>query len=124
MEFKIWLNQLNETNERDGDDSTVIDAPPPQVQNAEPQLEHPKMYVVMLHNNDYTPFQVVVITLQTVFHLTAELAQAIMMHAHQNGKAQIGGICSKDVAEAKASQAQEFAKTLDSRELAFTAEEV
>lgn len=123
MKFKDWLATMNSENE--DNDSNVIEVPPvPVVPAQQLEPETPKMYVVVLHNNDYTPFQIVVATLQNCFHLNLDVAEAIMIHAHQHGKAQIGGTFTKDVAEAKAQQAVDYAAVFYSRPLIFTAEPV
>src|SRR5438552_18835859 len=77
-----------------------------------PKLERPKLYKVLLHNDDYTPMEFVVLVLIQVFHKSESDASSIMLHAHRNGYA-VAGVYTFEIAEtqvnetlALASQAQ------------------
>lgn len=72
----------------------------------------PSLFQVVLHNDDFTPKEFVVRILQTLFYLDRRKATEIMMEAHTKGKA-ICGIFSKDFAEAKVSQVEEYAREHD-----------
>ena len=46
------------------------------------EVAEPKMYQVLLHNDDYTTMEFVVNILMTVFHKTADQATNIMLAMH------------------------------------------
>lgn len=57
----------------------------------------PRMYQVVLLNDDYTPMEFVVMVLQQYFGLTLESATQIMLKIHHEGRA-VCGVYTKDVA--------------------------
>jgi ATP-dependent Clp protease adaptor protein ClpS len=67
------------------------------------KLKRPKLYKVLLHNDDFTTMEFVVDILQVVFGHDESGATAIMLHIHQHGVG-IGGIYPYSVAEAKVSE--------------------
>ena len=75
-----------------------------------PKLERPKLYKVMLLNDDYTPREFVVTVLKLVFRMGAERAYAVMLTAHRRGACVIA-VFAKDVAETKANEAMDLAKS-------------
>ena len=54
---------------------------------AETELEPP--YRVIIHNDDVTPMEFVLIVLRVVFHLSNSLATAVMLRAHYTGAAYV-----------------------------------
>ncbi|MCX7807661.1 MAG: ATP-dependent Clp protease adaptor ClpS [Deltaproteobacteria bacterium] len=64
------------------------------------QPQRPKMYRVLIHNDDYTTQTFVVQILVSVFHHTLIRAREIMLHVHHNGIG-VAGIYTKEVAETK-----------------------
>ncbi|KXS37646.1 ATP-dependent Clp protease adapter ClpS [Modicisalibacter tunisiensis] len=76
---------------------------------ADPELEEPPRYKVVLHNDDYTPMEFVVEVLQTFFYMDHEKAVQIMMAVHTQGKATCG-IYTRDIAETKSHQVNEYAR--------------
>jgi ATP-dependent Clp protease adaptor protein ClpS len=66
----------------------------------EQQLERPRLWRVLLHNDDYTTQDFVVWILETVFHKPRAEAFAIMMSVHQSGMG-LAGVYTHDVAETK-----------------------
>ncbi|MCA1769798.1 MAG: ATP-dependent Clp protease adapter ClpS [Halomonas sp.] len=79
------------------------------VQNAEPDQARPPMYKVVLHNDDFTPMEFVVEVLQTFFHLDSETAVQVMLAVHTQGKATCG-IFTRDIAETKSHQVNQYAR--------------
>ncbi|WP_280563401.1 MULTISPECIES: ATP-dependent Clp protease adapter ClpS [unclassified Chromohalobacter] len=79
------------------------------VQSADPELAKPPMYKVVLHNDDFTPMEFVVEVLQTFFALEREKAVQIMLVVHTHGKATCG-IFTRDIAETKCHQVNEYAR--------------
>ncbi|KQZ54552.1 ATP-dependent Clp protease adaptor ClpS [Rhizobium sp. Root149] len=76
---------------------------------AKPKLERPKLYKVILLNDDYTPREFVTIVLKSVFRMSAEAGHRVMMTAHRMGLAVVV-VCAKDIAETKAKEAVDLAK--------------
>lgn len=79
------------------------------VQEAKPKLKRPPLYKVMLLNDDYTPMEFVVLVLQTFFCLSQEKAVQIMLHVHTRG-AGICGVYTREVAEVKVEQVNQFSQ--------------
>ena len=74
------------------------------------QVERPKLWKVILLNDDYTPREFVVVVLKSVFRVNEEAAYNVMMTAHRKGACVIA-VFTKDVAETKATEAMELAKS-------------
>lgn len=74
-----------------------------------PKLDQPPLYKVVLLNDDYTPMEFVVEVLTTFFALTVEKATQIMLKVHTEGKA-VCGVFSRDVAETKAQQVNDYSR--------------
>lgn len=81
-------------------------------QETEQQIERPRLYKVLLVNDDFTPMDFVVAVLIEVFHMELDKAWAIMMDVHEKGRG-VCGVFVKDIAEAKAAQIHEFARLND-----------
>ncbi|GEK46293.1 ATP-dependent Clp protease adapter ClpS [Halomonas pacifica] len=79
------------------------------VQSADPELARPPMYKVILHNDDFTPMEFVVEVLQTFFHMDQEKAVQVMLAVHTQGKATCG-IFTRDIAETKSHQVNQYAR--------------
>ena len=69
----------------------------------------PRMYKVILFNDDYTTMEFVIEVLQRFFDTNRERALQIMLKVHNEGSA-VCGVYSRDVAETKVAQVSEFAK--------------
>ena len=63
----------------------------------------PKLYKVLLHNDDYTPMEFVVLVLVQVFHKSESDAASIMLHAHTHGYA-VAGVYTFEIAETKVNE--------------------
>ncbi|MEM7686800.1 MAG: ATP-dependent Clp protease adapter ClpS [Pseudomonadota bacterium] len=74
-----------------------------------PKVERPRMFKVILLNDDFTPREFVTIVLKEVFGMGPERAHAVMMTAHQKG-ACVVAVYTKDIAETKAERAMELGK--------------
>ena len=79
------------------------------VERAKPQLKSPSMYKVILLNDDYTPMEFVIEVLQTFFAMNREKATQIMLAVHTVGRATCG-IYTRDIAETKSAQVNQFAQ--------------
>ena len=73
------------------------------------ELEEPKMFKVLLHNDDYTSMDFVIEILIDIFHKNHTQAEQIMLQIHQKEKA-ICGIYSFEIAQTKVQQVKERAK--------------
>jgi ATP-dependent Clp protease adaptor protein ClpS len=72
------------------------------------KLKKPKMYRVILNNDDYTSMEFVVEVLVKIFRKTATEATIIMMDVHEKGKG-IVGVYTYDIAMTKVIQVEEMA---------------
>ena len=79
------------------------------VQPAKPKLQRPKMYKVIIMNDDYTPMEFVVHVLETFFSLSEEKATEIMLHVHTRGKG-VCGLFTYEIAETKVAQVSQFSR--------------
>ena len=73
------------------------------------QTKTPKMFKVVIHNDDFTPRDFVVHLLQRFFGKDETSATQLMLQVHHKG-AGIAGIYTHEIAETKAYQANEYAK--------------
>jgi ATP-dependent Clp protease adaptor protein ClpS len=64
------------------------------------KLKRPKLYKVLLHNDDYTTMEFVVAVLMTIFNKSENEATTIMLHIHHNGVG-VAGVFQYEIAEAK-----------------------
>jgi ATP-dependent Clp protease adaptor protein ClpS len=74
-----------------------------------PKVERPKLYEVLLHNDDYTTQEFVVYVLMKFFHHDETTAMQIMLHVHTKGIG-VAGVYTFDVAETKANQVMRFSR--------------
>lgn len=84
------------------DDVGVID-------REEIRQDKPKMFSVVLHNDDFTPMDFVTDLLSEVFNKNEQQATQIMLKVHNEGEA-VAGIYTRDVAETKQTQSMERAQ--------------
>jgi len=73
------------------------------------KTERPKLYKVILLNDDFTPREFVVLVLKAVFRMNETTAFRVMLTAHQKGACVIA-VYTRDVAETKAKEATELGK--------------
>jgi ATP-dependent Clp protease adaptor protein ClpS len=76
---------------------------------ADQQLQRPRMWRVLLHNDDYTTQDFVVWVLETVFHKPRAEAVAVMMSVHRSGLG-VAGVYTHDVAETKVKATKDLAE--------------
>ena len=74
------------------------------------KVERPKLWKVILLNDDYTPREFVVAVLKAVFRMNESQAYRVMITAHQRGACVIA-VFTRDVAETKAKEATELGKS-------------
>ena len=85
------------------DESTLTD------RRSERKLDRPRMWRVLLHNDDYTTQDFVVWVLESIFKKPRGEAFAIMMNVHRSGLG-IAGVYTYDVAETKVKTTKQLAE--------------
>ena len=76
---------------------------------SETKLEKPKLFKVLLHNDDFTTMEFVVFILSQVFLRSNDEAFAIMLKVHHEGIG-IAGVYSFEIANMKAEKAMNLAR--------------
>ena len=74
------------------------------------QAQRPRLYRVLLLNDDYTPMDFVVLILERYFRKAAQDAQLIMLAVHRKGQG-VAGVYTREVAETKVSQVTQHARS-------------
>ena len=87
---------------------------------ARTRTERPKLYKVILLNDDYTPREFVVVVLKSVFRMTEGQAMGVMLTAHRKGSCVVA-VYTREIAEDKARQATDMGQRRG-YPLAFTTE--
>lgn len=72
-------------------------------------VRKPSLYKVLLHNDDYTPMEFVVMVLENYFHKDKTAATEIMLAVHHKGTGTCG-IYPFEIAETKVMQVMECAR--------------
>lgn len=73
------------------------------------KIKPPKLYKVLLLNDEFTTMDFVVEVLQTFFSMDREHAVQLMLKVHHEGLA-VCGVYTRDIAETKVEQVSAFAK--------------
>lgn len=73
------------------------------------KLQAPRMYKVLMHNDDYTTMEFVVLVLQKFFNKNTNDAHTIMLEIHTKGFG-ICGIYTYEVAESKVAKVTKYAR--------------
>ena len=73
------------------------------------KVKEPRHYQVVMHNDDFTTMDFVVMILTQVFFKSQTEAEALMLQVHHSDKAVVG-IYSYDVATSKARKATKMAR--------------
>ena len=79
------------------------------VEKARPKLKPPRLYKVILLNDDYTPMEFVVHVLEVFFTMNREKATQIMLHVHTRGRG-VCGVYTRDIAETKVAQVNDYSR--------------
>jgi ATP-dependent Clp protease adaptor protein ClpS len=73
------------------------------------KLAPPSMWNVVIHNDDKTPMEFVIIVLMQIFHKDAQSATELMLRVHDSGKG-VAGTFTKEIATDKKAQTDELSK--------------
>lgn len=73
------------------------------------KIKIPKQYVVIMHNDDFTPMDFVVDILMNIFQKSYEDAVRIMMEIHKGTRGVVGAY-SYDIAQSKSEKAMSLAR--------------
>jgi ATP-dependent Clp protease adaptor protein ClpS len=73
------------------------------------EVQEPPLYKVLLHNDDYTTMDFVVMILETVFKKDTSEATRIMLNVHHQGLG-IAGVYTREIGETKAAIVHDLAK--------------
>ncbi len=79
------------------------------ITESETRIEKPKLFKVLLHNDDFTTMEFVVFILSHVFIRSTGEAFKIMMQVHNEGVG-IAGVYTFEVAQMKAEKAMNLSK--------------
>ena len=82
------------------------------VNNPEKKIKLPKIFEVIILNDDYTSMEFVVEVLRRFFHKEFSAAEAIMLKIHIDGEA-VCGLYSYDVAQTKVKQVIDYSREND-----------
>ena len=103
VDWHITPRLSSETHEDGGSADTIVVA-------SRPELKRPPMYVVVLMNDDYTPMDFVIEILQQYFAMNLDQATQVMLTVHYEGKG-VAGVYPRDIAETKANQVNNYARS-------------
>lgn len=79
---------------------------------AEPELAEPRLYEVLLHNDDYTTMEFVIDVLERFFRKSPAEAYRLMMEVHHGGIA-VCAIYPREIAEMRVQQVIDYAREHD-----------
>jgi ATP-dependent Clp protease adaptor protein ClpS len=78
-------------------------------QETRQKIDQPRMYKVLLHNDNYTTMEFVVTVLIVIFHKPEAEAVRIMLDVHQKGIGVVG-VYAREIAETKVQRVMQLAK--------------
>ena len=76
--------------------------------NSDQEIREPKMYRVILHNDDYTTMDFVIEVLMSIFRKSASDATRIMLDVHRKGRG-VCGVYTYDIAATRVSRVHQLA---------------
>lgn len=74
------------------------------------RVEKPRNYRVLMHNDDYTPMDFVVMVLRDIYRKTMMEAVRLMLQVHNEGLA-VAGVFTQQIAETKIEQTHALARS-------------
>ncbi|MDI4657752.1 ATP-dependent Clp protease adapter ClpS [Xanthobacter autotrophicus] len=79
------------------------------ITDVRPKVERPRLYKVILLNDDFTPRDFVVMVLKAEFRMSESQAHHVMITAHRRGVCVVA-VFARDIAETKAARATDLAR--------------
>ena len=79
------------------------------VAESEEKVEEPRLFKVLLHNDDYTTMDFVVHVLESVFNMPVDKAIQVMLNVHVKGIG-LAGVYTYEVAEMKVAKTTAMAR--------------
>ncbi len=73
------------------------------------RVEKPRMFKVLLHNDDYTTMEFVISILKQIFQHSEGSAVRVMLHVHRKGVG-VAGVYTREVAETRVDQALQVSR--------------
>lgn len=73
------------------------------------EIKEPKLYKVLLHNDDYTSMEFVISILENIFNKSTPDATQIMLNVHHEGRG-IAGVYTREIGETKISIVHQLAE--------------
>ena len=103
--FKLW----GQAGSWDGDEDWEAEGDSAVATETRKKVEKPKLYKVLMHNDDYTTMEFVVMVLMTIFAHDEAKATQVMLHVHQKGIG-VAGVYPRDIAESKVDKTMKLAR--------------
>ena len=103
------MSNINNSDDWSDDQINDHDSGDTAVETAKPKLKKPRMYRVIINNDDYTPMEFVVHILEQFFTMDRAKATRVMLDVHNNGKG-VCGLFPRDMAETKTLQVNNYSK--------------
>jgi ATP-dependent Clp protease adaptor protein ClpS len=82
------------------------------VTEKKPQTRKPRLWKVILHNDDYTTMEFVLHVLETVFNRQPAEAHELMLQVHTRGMC-VAGVYTYEIAETKVSTVEQMARAAE-----------
>ena len=76
------------------------------------KTQKPRLWKVILHNDDYTTMEFVIHVLQAVFNKQTAEAADLMLQVHQRGMC-VAGVYTHEIAETKVEQVEHMARAAE-----------
>ena len=76
-----------------------------------PKVEKPRLYKVILINDDFTPREFVVMVLKAEFRMSEDEAHKVMITAHRKGSCVVA-VFTREIAEEKATSATDHGRRM------------
>jgi ATP-dependent Clp protease adaptor protein ClpS len=103
------MNEINQNGSRNTPNFPVGSPEGDSSVQTVPRIETPKMFKVILLNDDYTPMDFVVLILRRFFAKNEDEATKVMLDVHKKG-AGVAGVFTLEVAEMKVMQVNQFSQ--------------
>ena len=104
---RAWTLMTKKNDKKSGGGTDLIDKEDTKTNN-----HIPPKYKVIYHNDDFTPMELVTISLMEIFHHPLPKAIGIMETVHKSSRAIVGGPYSKDIAETKCNLVIQFFRSM------------